>query len=125
MYTVCRFSRGPHHSDEELARIGQALNRIRPGQFERLDRVGGRFSVSVSTGSTWQAHLVAIREYVHAMSDVIAQSKALDISVEIDIACEPDDLGHVDAFLSCAVPSAVLREFGERGITLVLTCYKA
>jgi len=109
-------------SDENLAGIGAALNGVRAGQFERLDRVGGRFSISLSSSDTWQAHLIAIREFVHSMSEPISASVGLGISVEIDVALEPEDLVAKD-FVSFALPSMVLKELGTRGVALVFTSY--
>jgi hypothetical protein len=123
MYSVCRFVATSDGNENKLSQIGSALNMVRPGQFERLDRRGGRFSVSISTADTWQAHLIAIREFVHAMSGVISVAISEGLLVEIDLAIEPEDVGAVP-FVSYAVPSLTLSELGTRGVTLVFTQYK-
>jgi hypothetical protein len=122
MYTVCRFIIGSDTNEEKLLEVGAALNEIRPGQFERLDRSGGRFSVTISTSDSWQAHLVAIRQFIDDMSSVISTAVSERISVEIDVAIEPEDLGS-QPYVSYMIPSRTLEELGVLGITLVLTQY--
>lgn len=124
MYTVARFV-GNSASDETLVEIGQALNDIRNGLFERLDRRGHRFSVSISTADSWHAHLVDIRAFVHAMAPVISEAQSLGISVEIDVAVEPEDKHENNPYTSVTVPHAVLTELGGHGITLVVTSYSS
>jgi hypothetical protein len=123
MYSVCRFVRSSGGDEQTLYDIGSALNRVKAGQFARLDKIGGRFSVSLSTADTWHAHLIAIRGFIHEMSEVISEAIFKGIYVEIDVAVEPEDLAG-GVFVSYAMPSVMLTELGARGITMVFTQYK-
>jgi hypothetical protein len=92
MYTVIRFVAESTDSPEVLARIGALLNESVHGAFERPDRVGGRFSVSLSTAGTWEAHESAIGEFIRTADGAIAQARLSHVSVEIDVAVEPEDI---------------------------------
>jgi hypothetical protein len=120
MYTVIRFIAGSGCSSEQLRQAGEQLNNSIPGAFKRFDRIGGRFSVSISTGDTWDVHEVAIAKFIHAATSVVAEARLNEISVEIDVAIEPEDvIGK--AYLSVSMSPIFLEQLGSRGVTLGFT----
>ena len=92
MYSVIRFVAGPRSSPGRLEEIVALLNQSIAETFQRLDRVGGRFSVSLSTATAWSGYETAISEFVHAAHGVIIEARQSNIQVEVDVAIEPDDV---------------------------------
>ena len=120
MYTVVRFVAGATCSDATLIDLGSELNTAAAGTFKRLDRVGRRFSISVSSADDWDVHASEVLAFIRKTSQVIANGRARGISVVADIAVEPEDLIG-KPYLSCEISPAVLAEFAQNGVGIVFT----
>jgi hypothetical protein len=89
MYTVIRFSDTSGKND--LPRLGDELNRHVPRLYDGLDRVPNRFSCSVCSENDWVAHHKAIIDVLSRCADLILNAQEKQITIEIDIAVDPDD----------------------------------
>jgi hypothetical protein len=58
------------------------------------------------------------------MSGPISDATSKGILVEIDVAIEPEDIVGAVPFVSFPVPTAMMKELGAHGTTLVFTFYK-
>lgn len=123
MYTVVRFCADESCSDETLMDFGARLNSIVPSTYDgRLDRIGRRFSTSVSTKDDWAANLDETLQFIRKIATLAEGVRPAGISVEIDAAIEPEDLGG-RFFLSCGVTPDVLTELARAEIGLAITIY--
>jgi len=89
MYTVLRF----HSSDSPvlLEQFGTELNKIRPGSFQRFDKIGDRFSIDASTASNFDEHVNAVTAIITQIESVMHGPFGQGISVKVDTAVEPED----------------------------------
>jgi hypothetical protein len=122
MYTVLRFVADSTCSDAALCELGRRLNGIRGVVFDRLDRRGHRFSISISSDEEWSVHAESLRDFVQNASSVIADAKRMGVTVEADAAIGPEDL-RGKPYLSCNIPSATLKELEQNGVELTFTVY--
>jgi hypothetical protein len=122
MYTVVRFIAGPACSDETLIQLGRTLNGLLDGAFKRLDHVGRRFSISISSANDWAAHVDALLAFVQNVSAVIAEAKTKGVEVVADTALEPEDV-RGKPYLACSLPPAALQELAAQGVGITFTCY--
>jgi hypothetical protein len=58
--------------------------------------------------------------YVQNASSVIADAKRMGVTVEADAAIGPEDL-RGKPYLSCNIPSAILKELEQNGVELTFT----
>jgi len=123
MYTVVRFCADESCSDETLMEFGARLDSIVPNSYEgRLDRIGRRFSKGVSTKDDWAANLDEALQFIRKITSIAEGVRASGISVEIDMAVEPEDLrGRLP--LSCGVTPDILAELARAEIALAITIY--
>jgi hypothetical protein len=120
MYTVVRFVAGVTCSDATLTDVGSELNTVAAGTFKRLDRIGRRFSISVSSADNWDVHVNEVLTFIRRMSKVIAHGRAKDISIVADIAVEPEDLNS-KPYLSCDMSPTILSELAQNGVGIIFT----
>lgn len=120
MYTVIRFVAGQACSAEQLDRIGALLNGSVNGAYRRPDRIGGRFSVSVSTADSWTDHELAVSSFIRSAGTAILEAKSNDISVEVDVAVEPEDING-KAYLSLSMSVPFQEEMVRNGIVMGFT----
>jgi len=122
MYTVIRFVAESASAAEQLGRIGALLNEAIQGAYERVDRIGGRFSVSLSTADSWLAHVLAIGEFVRTADGVIAEARVNHVGVEIDVAVEPQEISE-KPYLSLAVSPHLMQHLSAVGVVMGFTFY--
>lgn len=123
MYTVLRFVADPTCSDTVLCELGRRLNGIRGFVFDGLDARGHRFSISISSDEQWTIHLSALLDFVQSAASVIADARRAGITIEADVAIEPEDLQE-KFYLSCTVPAATLKELEQNAVNLTFTVYR-
>jgi hypothetical protein len=120
MYTVIRFVAGSQCSTDQLEHLGLLLNESVPDCFKRLDRIGGRFSISISSDDTWSEHELALANFIRSAMQMIIYARSQDVSVEVDVAVEPEDITKA-AYLSFSVSPSFLETIGRERITLGFT----
>ena len=120
MYTVLRFSAGDACTDEMLVGIGARLNGLVPRAFERLDRVGRRFSVSVSSKDDWETNIAETLAFIRAAGPAIDAARKIGIIVAADTAIEPEDF-RGRPWLSSAMPPDLMAQFVEADVSLIVT----
>jgi hypothetical protein len=122
MYTVVRFVADPACADATLISLGQKLNALMPGMFDRLDHIGRRFSVSISSAEAWNSHVDALLVFLRIASTVITESQELGVSIVCDTAVEPEDIKG-KPFLSCTLSGETLQELARHSVGVTLTYY--
>lgn len=120
MYSVLRFIVGSADRTEQLERIGSLLNAVVPGAYKGPDRRGGRFSVSVSTAETWESHEAAVISFLHSAELAIREARLNDMTLELDVAVEPEDL-QGKPYLTVPISLSFHEEVVRRGVALVFT----
>lgn len=120
MYSVLRFIVGSAGTAEQLERIGNLLNVSVPGAYKRPDRRGGRFSVSVSTAETWEAHEAAAMSLLHSAELAIREARLNDMTLELDVAVESEDL-QGKPYLTVPISLSFHQEVVRSGVALVFT----
>ena len=121
MYTVVRFEAAKKHA-RLLQALGGSLNRIQKNTFEGLDKVPGRFSCSVCDDKTWVKHVAKINRFVTRFSSVIRKARRNGVSVEFDIAIEPEDIGN-RSYLVAELPAELIRTLAQAKIKITFTYY--
>jgi hypothetical protein len=120
MYTVMRFVAEPKMVSGRLEHLGGFLNAIADTTFRRLDKAGGRFSVSISTAESWPEHAHAIASFISLMRSAIVTASDLSIRVELDVAIEPEDLAG-GPYTCLTVGPEFMADLAELGITLTFS----
>lgn len=118
MYSVLRF-RGPAAQFDAL---GAQVNAIMPGAYDGPDRVGGRFSLSLSQDPIWNEHRRQVGERLQQLASVIQTAACQGFAFELDLAIDREDLANRLA-LGLTFDQAVLRQLNDLGIELTLTIY--
>lgn len=121
MYTVVRFS-GEIADDPALYRLGEQLNRQRPGLFTKLGRTKTSFSCSVAMDGCWEAHSKAVIEIIEQCRPLMRRAAKLGIKVSFDTAVEPEDLRGVN-LLGLAVEEALIKALAQVGAVIEFSCY--
>jgi hypothetical protein len=119
MYTVLRFQ----FSDKQanfVKEIGDRLNAVASDTFIGIDRVGNRFSCSVSTENNWETHIQDITSFIENHSQAIELAIENGFLVEIDIAFDREDFS-AKHFSSFDFP--FMKILCLNNINLVLTIY--
>jgi len=122
MYTVLRFVGGGKGALDEL---GGSLNNIRPGIFKGLDKVGDRFSVSISANDDWSKHQNDVLDFLKQIQPVLVKMDRQAVALECDIAVEPED--HADfrgAFRTLSFMPDLIKAMVQECIALAVTIYK-
>jgi hypothetical protein len=91
VYTVLRFKFNPENL-HFLDYFGEKMNSIHGKVFTRADRIGNRFSLSVSDAADWNTHVQEINQFLVLGKDVFSEAKEKNIVLELDIAIEHKDL---------------------------------
>lgn len=120
MYTVIRFIAGTRCSAKQIEQVGVLLNDSVPNSFKRLDRIGGRFSISISSDDAWSAHELALANFVRVAMPAIVHARSQNVSVEVDVAIEPEDITKAP-YLSISVSPSFLEEMGRECVALGFT----
>lgn len=118
MHSVLRF-RGPA---EQLDALGAQINAIVPGAYDGPDRVGGRFSLSMSQEPIWSEHRRQVGDRLQQLASVIRPAACQGFTLELDLAIDREDLEHRLA-LGLTLDQAVLRQLNDLRIELTLTIY--
>ena len=119
MYTVLRFQ----FTDKQvnfIKDIGDRLNAFAPDTFIGIDRIGDRFSCSVSTENNWEIHVGDITSFIENHNQAIKIATERDFLLEIDIAFDQEDLS-TKHFTSFDFP--FIKILYLNNINLVLTVY--
>jgi hypothetical protein len=119
MYTVLRFQFLDKQANF-VKDIGDRLNASIPGTFTGIDRIGNRFSCSVSTENNWETHIEDINNFIESHSQTIELAIEKGFFVEMDIAFDREDLSakHFSSFNFSFMKILCLND-----INLVLTIY--
>jgi hypothetical protein len=123
VFTVVRFLAGEGCSDETLTKVGGRLNAISKGAFRRLDHIGRRFSVDVSSKENWSDHISDLLDFLSRGAEVIAEAQELGISVQTDMAIEPEDLSGL-RWLTLEVSPLVGKTLSSMRVTLCVSIYR-
>ena len=120
MYSVLGFIGAEACTTEQLERIGNLLNASVPGAYTGPDRVEVRFSVTVSTAETWEAHEAAVIAFLHSAEPAIREARLNDMTFELDILVEPE---HVRGkpYLTVPISLSFHEEVVRSGVALVFT----
>lgn len=120
MYTVVRFSAGDACTDEMLIQVGTRLNELHPRAFDRLDRIGRRFSVSVSKKDDWDANMAETLAFIESARSLIDEARRIGIEVSAAPLIEPEDFRGA-SWLTCEMSPEFQARFLEANVTLFVT----
>ena len=121
MYTVVRFV-NDQDAESNLTLIGQKINSVSPGTFTGLDRVDGRFSISVCSTAIWEDHVVAMVGFLQKHADTIKVAIAANMYIEFDVAIEPEDYNDI-SYLSVGINPYLANSLSSNGVHLTLSYY--
>jgi hypothetical protein len=119
MYSVLRFI-----SDEDamLRRLGSEIDGIDKSAYTGIDKVGGRFSVSISEVCNSREHILEIRSAIKRFSPVIQSAKSLGVRIEVDVAVYTDDLDG-QLYTEMILDQSMLALLSEMNVQLRVTFY--
>ena len=124
MFTVLRFisQKDSPDSRNKLAELGKGFNKITKGIYKGIDKVGGRFSLTISDSSNWLIHQKEILHFLEAHSRILKKINHTQITIQFDIALEPEDrLLYSGPYISLDFEKEFLSEVVENGIQLTAT----
>ena len=119
MYSVIRFVSG---NEALLKKIGTELNIIRPRSYDGIDRIGGRFSCSVSKLDSWYEHSEAILVLLTELRTFLASCKKKNIELVVDLAVEPEDY-HDKPWISLGFDYKFMSALVRNGVEFEITYY--
>lgn len=76
----------------------------------------------ISSDERWTIHLSALLNFVQSAASVISDARQAGITVEADVAIEPEDVQE-KFYLSCTFPAAALKELAQNAVDLTFTVY--
>lgn len=125
MYTVFRFyfAADGRTDTAVLLELGRKANEIRPGFFEGLDRVEGRFSGSVADSIEWFDHVEAMNIFLDAMAPVIRVAGKSSIRGQFDVAVDDYDHRRNVAISSYLLPHELIAKMSQLGVDIVFSMY--
>jgi len=120
MYTVIRFLK---RGDEAALRaIGECLNERASGFFTGLDRIGDRFSCSLTTGGDHHLQQESIARFIEQHRGALNLAIGLDVDIQLDVAVWPEDLTG-EVVTSFAFDPDLLAVLAESHVELALSIY--
>lgn len=119
MYTVLRFEH-PGVSGEEIATVGNELNRIADGLFTDVDAVENRFSCSLSIKSSPDDHISEAVSKVMKLVPTLRRLSSQNWEFEIDVALEEQPKAAYETF---SFPPTFLQTLGSINCRLTVTQY--
>lgn len=120
MITVMRFIAPDDAGEEEIYRIGEVLNALVAGSFNRPDKVGGRFSIIVATDGEWRGHDAKLVAYLDQVQPAIRVAAESGFSMECDALVEAEDVDGV-AYLNVTPTPDLMRRLVSAEIVFNLT----
>ena len=121
MHTVVRF-RDEAGRQDRLEGLGEELNRVVADTFDGVDSVPGRFSCDISFCDSWVDHKEDILGFLDECGAVVARAVELGMSVEFDVAIEPEDYENaVATWFTSDVD--FLKRLAAEGVSLTFTVY--
>jgi hypothetical protein len=107
---------------QELDKFGGLLNATIPNAYSGPTKRGTHFSVTISTSDEWQTHKEELCAFLKRAEVLIDGTEAGKISIQFDIACEPDD--YRDALLFEVVfPPEMLQLLTRFRVGIIVSIY--